>query len=246
MADSQTKIRKFFKRPLHELDSIITFTADQTRKEMTMRLAHPFRAKAPSPALLRYLRSQFDCHSSFKPNPRVGLDFVDHTPRDIAWGISALRRPLPSSSKSPSVRRMSTFTAGRAGVDASAIQSSKLVQAKALRPRWITNNLQRLPTKTPCTVRYNSNHQDSDSDSWYRAILPKRSSKQPPEPPEASPPYDGAAEGNMFNLGRSMSGKASNELKLRCTEFDENGNVTLVNGEFKKSELIAKVGTLPP
>lgn len=35
--------------------------------------------------------------------------------------------------------------------------------------------------------------------------------------------------------------KASNEPRLRCTEFDENGNVTLVNGEFKKSELIAKV-----
>ena len=35
--------------------------------------------------------------------------------------------------------------------------------------------------------------------------------------------------------------KATNEPRLRCTEFDENGNVTLVNGEFKKSELIAKV-----
>jgi len=35
--------------------------------------------------------------------------------------------------------------------------------------------------------------------------------------------------------------KAANEQKLRCTEFDENGNVVLVNGEFKKSELIAKV-----
>lgn len=49
----------------------------------------------------------------------------------------------------------------------------------------------------------------------------------------------------MFNLGRSLAGKASNELKLRCTEFDENGNVTLVNGEFKKSELIAKVFIVP-
>jgi hypothetical protein len=35
--------------------------------------------------------------------------------------------------------------------------------------------------------------------------------------------------------------KAANEPRLRCTEFDEKGNVTLVNGEFKKSELIAKV-----
>lgn len=39
--------------------------------------------------------------------------------------------------------------------------------------------------------------------------------------------------------------KPSNELKLRCTEFDENGNVTLVNGEFRKSELIAKYSLLP-
>lgn len=40
-------------------------------------------------------------------------------------------------------------------------------------------------------------------------------------------------------VGRTV-GKAPNELKLRCTEFDEQGNVTLVSGEFKKSELIAK------
>lgn len=42
-------------------------------------------------------------------------------------------------------------------------------------------------------------------------------------------------------LGRSKLAKASNEMKLRCTELDENGKVTVVNGEFKKSELIAKV-----
>lgn len=32
-----------------------------------------------------------------------------------------------------------------------------------------------------------------------------------------------------------------NEPRIRCTEFDENGNITLVNSEFRKSELIAKV-----
>lgn len=41
--------------------------------------------------------------------------------------------------------------------------------------------------------------------------------------------------------GRSKTGKAGNELRLRCTEVDENGNVTTVNGEFKKSELMDKV-----
>jgi magnesium transporter len=39
--------------------------------------------------------------------------------------------------------------------------------------------------------------------------------------------------------------KPSNDLKLRCTEFDESGNVTLVNGEFRKSELIQKYSLLP-
>jgi magnesium transporter len=55
-------------------------------------------------------------------------------------------------------------------------------------------------------------------------------------------PYgDEGAEATAYALGRTMSAKAANEQKLRCTEFDENGNVVLVNGEFKKSELIAKV-----
>ncbi|KAF1360072.1 cora-domain-containing protein [Lizonia empirigonia] len=39
--------------------------------------------------------------------------------------------------------------------------------------------------------------------------------------------------------------RTANELKMRCTELDEHGNVTLVSGEFKKSELIAKYGLLP-
>lgn len=43
--------------------------------------------------------------------------------------------------------------------------------------------------------------------------------------------------------GRNL--KPSTELKLRCTEFDENGNVVLVNGEFRKQELIAKYSLMP-
>lgn len=44
-----------------------------------------------------------------------------------------------------------------------------------------------------------------------------------------------------IGLGRNKTGKAGNELKLRCTELDVKGNVTLMDGEFKKTELIAKV-----
>lgn len=50
----------------------------------------------------------------------------------------------------------------------------------------------------------------------------------------------------LFNLSRALSRNPTGaELKLRCTEFDKNGNVTLVSGEFKKSELIAKYGLMP-
>jgi magnesium transporter len=53
----------------------------------------------------------------------------------------------------------------------------------------------------------------------------------------------GSEESNdtsMFSLGRHISAKAAAQPKLRCTELDENGNVVLASGEFKKSELIAK------
>jgi len=53
------------------------------------------------------------------------------------------------------------------------------------------------------------------------------------------PPLSGFLDDNAGLGGRII--KPSNELKLRCTEFDENGNVTLVNGELKKSELTQKV-----
>ena len=50
----------------------------------------------------------------------------------------------------------------------------------------------------------------------------------------------------LFNLARALSRNPSGaDLKLRCTEFDSNGSVTLVSGEFKKSELIAKYGLMP-
>jgi magnesium transporter len=57
------------------------------------------------------------------------------------------------------------------------------------------------------------------------------------------PPLQGFLDDSPGMGGRIV--KPSNELKLRCTEFDEHGNVTLVNGEFRKSELIAKYSLLP-
>ncbi|KAK1758446.1 hypothetical protein QBC47DRAFT_339320 [Echria macrotheca] len=44
---------------------------------------------------------------------------------------------------------------------------------------------------------------------------------------------------------RSLTAKAALDPRLRCTEVDGNGEVIMVDGELKKSELIAKYGLLP-
>ena len=74
-------------------------------------------------------------------------------------------------------------------------------------------------------------------------LLGRRNAKHDPklkkdDLPANSTVGEDSQEGNLFYVGRTLNAKAPNELRLRCTEFDENGNVTLVDGEFKKSELI--------
>jgi magnesium transporter len=77
-------------------------------------------------------------------------------------------------------------------------------------------------------------------DVFRTARCRKLAQLQAPTPPPDDPP---GPAGFGSSLGRIM--RPTNELKMRCTELDEHGNVTLVSGEFKKSELIAKYGLLP-
>ncbi|OBT54462.1 hypothetical protein VE04_03784 [Pseudogymnoascus sp. 24MN13] len=86
---------------------------------------------------------------------------------------------------------------------------------------------------------------ESHSADWLRRAFGRKVNRRRPLKGVEGPYGDEGAEATAYALGRTMSAKAANEQKLRCTEFDENGNVVLVNGEFKKSELIAKYGLLP-
>lgn len=45
---------------------------------------------------------------------------------------------------------------------------------------------------------------------------------------------------------RTLTAKAALDPRLRCTEVDGNGDVIMVDGELKKSELIAKVHPSTP
>ncbi|KAL8643569.1 MAG: hypothetical protein Q9226_008274 [Calogaya cf. arnoldii] len=80
---------------------------------------------------------------------------------------------------------------------------------------------------------------------WLRLRQPGRTAHPALKEGDLPPIPSYLDHNNGTLLGRSKAGKAANELRLRCTEINENGDVTLVNGEFKKSELIAKYGLLP-
>ncbi|KAK5175723.1 magnesium ion transporter [Saxophila tyrrhenica] len=79
---------------------------------------------------------------------------------------------------------------------------------------------------------------------FWRRLRPQKQTKSPRHHSSDLPPLSGFLDDSNSGLGGRII-KPSNELKLRCTEFDEHGNVTLVNGEFRKSELIAKYSLLP-
>jgi len=75
---------------------------------------------------------------------------------------------------------------------------------------------------------------------WQRPWQQARPKKTAPLQPNDLPPLPRLLDdAGAASLGRIV--KPTNELRMRCTEFDGDGKVTLVNGAFKKSELIAKV-----
>lgn len=62
-----------------------------------------------------------------------------------------------------------------------------------------------------------------------------------PLQPDDLPSHENDHDSTVFSSRRTMAAKAALEPRLRCTEVDENGEVILVDGEFKKTELIQKV-----
>lgn len=183
----------------------------------------PLRPSAPSVSLLRFLRSQSDVLHSFPRTTcaRSGLPYQSSSRRKISSRVSHYSKPRQGTSETSVIssrgppRRVSSRC--RTALNATA------------RPRALPPSLQSALSRNAST----------SSRPFLRRLLDLKGGKP--------------AESNV-NLGNgpslldekmepnfSITAKASNELRLRCTEFDGNGNVTLINGEFKKSELIAKV-----
>ena len=198
----------------------------------------------PSSTLLKFLKSQSENIFFFSPNPQPRFIFDHAAPR-----TPVTRSQIPQAPSKPSTRCLSTTTARRATVEAGFVNleflwprsASKSLQPKAPQCRS-TPRIKRLSCENllPAHRAASTGWHDWRQKLWGRQ---KKGPKplQPDDLPDAFYPRDDGGD-SMFSLGRHISAKAAAQLsKVRCTELDENGNVVLASGEFKKSELIAKV-----
>ncbi|CAO1598876.1 MAG: hypothetical protein LQ349_000381 [Xanthoria aureola] len=201
-----------------------------------MNAACRIHVHAPSSNLLRFLKSQIEDTWFFSPNP--GVSRRQSLPKVCKFVQCSNPGGLPSSARSfgTSQRRQAT------------VESSFLNLEFLRHPPRHDNPIARVPTDTSPREWFPllSRHASTEAQPFLRKLWQKRRVVHPALKDGDLPPLPSFLdETNGTSLGRSKAGKAANELRLRCTEINENGDVTLVNGEFKKSELIAKYGLLP-
>jgi magnesium transporter len=204
-----------------------------------------FHVPAPSSTLLRFLKSQSESICFFSPSHRPGFIFDHAAPRGLQ-----LRPRIAKAPSNPSTRYLSTATPRKATIEAS------FLNLEFLWPRSATSSLNTQSTHSHDPARrkkfgfggrfITQRLSSSGSKKWHQKLWGVTSSKggRPLRPDDLPSTLFGSEEGSdtyMFSLGRTISAKAAAQPKLRCTELDENGNVVLASGEFKKSELIAKV-----
>ncbi|OJD35240.1 magnesium ion transporter [Diplodia corticola] len=192
-------------------------------------------AAVPSPALLRFLRAQstlsrLPTATSFAP-PRCAS--VSHARLDSSLAATNIHQP--------SARPLQTANSARAFHKALSRPST------ASCPTFLSSAepLSLVPRKkqADCFAPHRAFTNTSSADFFWKkqqrksGAGPLQPNDLPPRHPEAYAPDEHG------NLGRVL--RPINEPRIRCTEFDDNGNITLVNSEFRKSELIAKYGLLP-
>ncbi|KAL8824644.1 MAG: hypothetical protein Q9170_008090 [Blastenia crenularia] len=195
----------------------------------------------PSPNLLRFLKSQAEELCFFSPNTKPELG-----PSSSRRLRAFLRRNAPNSSPPPpknfgaSQRCQSTLESSFLGYD---------FLRRSVGGRRSTTSI---PHAVPGSGAIRNGSQphrryaSTEDQNFLKRLWEKRRRSQTTVNEGGLPPLSSFLDdASGTSLGRSKAGKAANELRLRCTEINENGDVTLVNGEFKKSELIAKYGLLP-
>ena len=204
-----------------------------------MRSGSDFISHAPSTSLLRFLRSQSEEICFFTPS-KISTCHDTHSKR-----LQAAFKSAPQS-LSKSVRYLTTSQHLCATVESSLfnldfLQSSQRHWHQAGSATAGTRNTWNGDPSGRRVIASRSTSTDTQH-LLKRLWKPKaRKEKSHLRPTDLPPLPTFLDDVGGANLGRNKTGKAANELKLRCTEFDSTGKVTLMDGEFKKTELIAKV-----
>jgi magnesium transporter len=188
----------------------------------------------PSPALLRFLKAQTEVHSAsfLSSNAPVLCRRAPHYRSCLASTSSTPRHPpLPPSTREASPIVTSPQWPYSKSL-ASPVRSSCLDARNLSRsPRYeMSHHLPFTYPRRPFTSGAQKGFWNLRGLKKQKPVVHRQRSDLPP-----------LASFLDDNGGLGRVSRPTNELKLRCTEFDESGNVTLINGEFKKSELIAKV-----
>jgi magnesium transporter len=196
----------------------------------------------PSSNLLKFLKLQSEGICFFSPNPRYGFIFDIAAPQGPQVRLRAgkgSRRCLSTANP-----QHTTIEAGFLNVDLLWPRSAPLTRAsKSSRDTGIPRGF-----KHGGVIELNRSA-STRSPKWHERLWGVRSKKggKALHPDDLPRSLHGLEDGDdsIFSKVHSISAKAAAQPKLRCTELDENGNVVLASGEFKKSELIAKVPPPP-
>ncbi|KAF9879427.1 inner membrane magnesium transporter mrs2 [Colletotrichum karsti] len=192
----------------------------------------------PSTSLLRFLRSQTETPSFFNP------------------GRCALRsgQPRPAAQHHQCFARRTARLGTRTVSTSTTCKRPDLLRNSPLSSEPATARVSRRRSgaavalfSSTCIKRDACNDDSSTPrKSWKERLwgMRVRGGTKPLQPNDL-PVHDDGEAGSMFNSRRILTAKAALEPRLRCTEVDEHGEVILVDGEFKKTELIAKYGLLP-
>lgn len=200
-------------------------------------------SSAPSSSLLRFLRSKIEEPAFFRATT---------TPSKNCSGYSSgsSKRNAGSASRDGEVyshvQARKYHGSSKAATEHSVKHRQVATHHSNLLGGWSTSksprlcNGQRWPSQSYCQPLQHI---------LKRSLWGRNSSRRPDANAKARelPPLPSFLDDTGgTTLGRTKAAKPGSELKLRCTEIDKNGNVITVNGEFKKSELIAKVWTTLP
>ncbi|KAL3955082.1 hypothetical protein ACCO45_010645 [Purpureocillium lilacinum] len=196
------------------------------------------RPPAPSRSLLRFLRSQAE-HAFQRPRQAYGT---------VANCAPVCRQVRSSSGGSRHKSRSRAFNCGRPLTAMRFSPLNEFPTSRATTPAS-GSTTSKLGFCTTAISQKSADPQDpkvAREPTWQERLWGSSARKgAKPLKPDDLPSHDDFEHGSMFTNRRMMAAKAALEPRLRCTEVDENGKVILVDGEFKKTELIAKYGLLP-